>query len=1630
FVYLCIQGALVIAISQAQSLGSCIALYILIAVAAQGAGGSSFGIVPYVNEQYTGSVTGLVGAGGNIGGVVFGLIFKAVSTRQEGLLVMGIVILVGSLTTWAIRFDPAIADTDADADEEADAMSVATTAVMDAPESDSHVTSPALGLMASAARVAPLPVTLPLTEQFQAGKVLGNALNELQTAQHEEEVAYIPVALAKAHLEKVVQDMHDMKREQQEKVRQIVDKFKLIEESTKVHYETYIKDVKQRAKDRIQAEEFRYKTLEDVQRLEQEQARLRLDSERARCDAIQRAHQDERRAWQEESERCLLQHEEALTRLQQRCQQDIDRLMRQCDQNVQKVHASMSAQLQMSWEDLQATSSALRSNIARVQADAKATFQMYEAKLRSAEMDAIIERESLRCLNKVVNRVVDAEHQKTLRKKTNELKRELDRLETERQEAMQREQSLTLALRDACKRYDDLEAAAVMETMEFLVCAVERTPLFQSVGTDALACVSTSQVSTQSQTVEVLRRDQEQQCEIVAVESDVGVRPLDQANFELEIERLRARDLEVLHSKHELKEVKSQLADLLEKKNATKAKIKSWLAEFNAQHGRDPTIEEKALVKDMYMVFKDSEEAYLALKERVASMKEQHHEKALQNDALNHWHAVVNTSGVITQVPNGSKSMDSHYDSHENDEQVIGRLPQQIVERVQERASLTSILPSVDISQSKETSGMRIGELEREVSRLRSELEIARERSATIPNAMAPQAVVSIVSSKHTPANAVSSAASVPSVLKPQVLSPDADHEMGISTASVVKTEVSPAPNGHDAGKEQEREKFEAEQRRLQEEIQSLSIEIAERRDEKALLERQIEQLRLHVELMAESPLHSEAKGPGRFVSEDSDHETENEQQELPFEEDKGDDIAEDEHAESELEAVAEAKIDEEAEDVDDEPADEVADVESTGRIVSLLKEAIDAGKTHWNRGDKVKCFQTYAKTTERCIDQLKQVKASRRPSAEQNALAMKKALAEASKLPPARGSVVLRKRLDALLEESELAIRERETRRASRTQERAEQKAQRSPERSVERPMTGAASPAKKAHVKASKDDADGSESVSTPTAASNKVLEEYKQKLKALESRAKADRVKITQLEAALAKAETQAAMVGSGGGGGNGGGGGGNNAAMERRMADMEKKHKNALEDAEKSARKEINVLTQQLQVAQTKSAGLQEQVDKMTKELATLAGKATQLTKIEEEVVVLRQKAADAVAVANELAETKALYSKLEVNYKEEQSLRKKYYNQIEDMKGKIRVYARCRPMSSSELERGCTACVRYVDEYSLELDTARGPKPFAYDQVFTPASTQEEVFEDTKNLLQSAMDGYNVCIFAYGQTGSGKTFTMTGTESMPGLSPRAIHHIFALAEQAKDNHVISFQVVMLELYNDTLIDLLALVDGAPAGSHDKLEIKKNEKGMVFVANSTTKTCTTPQQTLRLFEAANKKRQVGATKMNAESSRSHSVFSILIENYNKTTKTTSTGKLSLVDLAGSERAAKTGATAERMKEAQAINKSLSALGDVIAALSNGEKFIPYRNNKLTQLMQDSLGGNAKTLMFVNISPADYNQEETQTSLTYASRVKLITNNANKNAESELVSKLKGIIKALRAGKQDVDLDGLVD
>lgn len=386
---------------------------------------------------------------------------------------------------------------------------------------------------------------------------------------------------------------------------------------------------------------------------------------------------------------------------------------------------------------------------------------------------------------------------------------------------------------------------------------------------------------------------------------------------------------------------------------------------------------------------------------------------------------------------------------------------------------------------------------------------------------------------------------------------------------------------------------------------------------------------------------------------------------------------------------------------------------------------------------------------------------------------------------------------------------------------------------------------------------------------------------------------------------------------------------------------------------------------------------------------------------------------------ELANLKDENAKLRRDYLHEQNLRRKYHNEIEDLKGAIRVYSRTRPLSQSEKDKNCTEVTAFPDEFTITCrDDDKGTnKKYEFDKCFGPQSTQEEVFDDTKRLIQSAIDGYNVCIFAYGQTGSGKTFTMMGAsnDENPGLTPRAVKEIFRIARRDKEKISVKVKFYMVELYRDNLVDLLSSKAPTEQGN---LNIKKDARGVVYIEGVTQRECSDKNMLNEAIADGMSRRKTASTAMNSESSRSHLVMSILVEVTNLASNVATVGKLSLVDLAGSERVGKTGATADRLKEAQSINKSLSALGDVIGALTSGEKHIPYRNHKLTMLLSDSLGGNAKTLMFVNASPADYNVAETNNSLTFAQRVKKVVNNSTKTVETAEIKALKNQLMMLKA------------
>ncbi|EFJ06103.1 hypothetical protein SELMODRAFT_162627, partial [Selaginella moellendorffii] len=323
------------------------------------------------------------------------------------------------------------------------------------------------------------------------------------------------------------------------------------------------------------------------------------------------------------------------------------------------------------------------------------------------------------------------------------------------------------------------------------------------------------------------------------------------------------------------------------------------------------------------------------------------------------------------------------------------------------------------------------------------------------------------------------------------------------------------------------------------------------------------------------------------------------------------------------------------------------------------------------------------------------------------------------------------------------------------------------------------------------------------------------------------------------------------------------------------------------------------------------------------------------------------------------------------------------------------------------------------------------KSFCFNRIFGPRATQESVYLDTQPLIRSVLDGYNVCIFAYGQTGSGKTYTMSGpdnlTEETWGVNYRALHDLFKITTDRKNLFQYEIVVQFLEIYNEHLRDLLTGDSG-----NKKLEIRNcSQKNGINVPDATMMPVNSTADVLQLMKLGQKNRSVGSTAMNERSSRSHSVLTVHVRGKDLKTGAVLHGSLHLVDLAGSERVDKSEATGERLKEAQYINKSLAALGDVIAALSVKSSHVPYRNSKLTQLLQDSLGGQAKALMFVHMSPDIESFSETLSTLKFAERVATVELGAARtNRESGEVRDLKDQVMALKEAmaKKDAEIEKL--
>ncbi|CAH1785793.1 unnamed protein product [Owenia fusiformis] len=404
---------------------------------------------------------------------------------------------------------------------------------------------------------------------------------------------------------------------------------------------------------------------------------------------------------------------------------------------------------------------------------------------------------------------------------------------------------------------------------------------------------------------------------------------------------------------------------------------------------------------------------------------------------------------------------------------------------------------------------------------------------------------------------------------------------------------------------------------------------------------------------------------------------------------------------------------------------------------------------------------------------------------------------------------------------------------------------------------------------------------------------------------------------------------------------------------------------------------------------------------------------------------------------------------------------------------VRVAIRIRPQNARERIDMCQVCT-FITPGEPQV-TLGNDKCFTYDSVFNVDSTQEEIYDSTaRGLIEGCFEGYNATIFAYGQTGSGKTFTMgTGFEpdilpEIVGIIPRAVAHLFNGIEKRRDDAIknqlpppdFKVHAEFMELYNEEIIDLLDTTrDPTEKGRKSHIKIHEDAFGGIYTVGVTTQVVTSLDDTMQCLKVGALSRTTASTNMNATSSRSHAIFTLHVKQHRvvredqdgeegeKETDTTEvmnefetlTAKFHFVDLAGSERLKRTGATGDRMKEGISINSGLLALGNVISALGDKTKkgsHVPYRDSKLTRLLQDSLGGNSRTQMIACVSPCDRDFMETLSTLKYANRARNIRNkvSVNQDKTSKQIAALRQEIILLqeelmeyKTGKRTMDADG---
>ncbi|XP_066204272.1 kinesin-like protein KIFC3 isoform X2 [Saccopteryx leptura] len=441
------------------------------------------------------------------------------------------------------------------------------------------------------------------------------------------------------------------------------------------------------------------------------------------------------------------------------------------------------------------------------------------------------------------------------------------------------------------------------------------------------------------------------------------------------------------------------------------------------------------------------------------------------------------------------------------------------------------------------------------------------------------------------------------------------------------------------------------------------------------------------------------------------------------------------------------------------------------------------------------------------------------------------------------------------------------------------------------------------------------------------------------------------------------------------------------MLEEMQTLEEDKNRAIEEAFARAQVEMKAVHENL-------AGVRTNLLTLQPALRTLTNDYNGLKRQVRGFPLLLQEALKSVKaeIGQAIEEVNSSNQELLRKYRRELQLRKKCHNELVRLKGNIRVIARVRPVTKEDGEgpEAANAVTFDSDDDSIIHLMHKGkPVSFELDKVFSSRASQQDVFQEVQALITSCIDGFNVCIFAYGQTGAGKTYTMEGTPENPGINQRALQLLFSEVQEKASDWEYTITVSAAEIYNEVLRDLLG------QEPQEKLEIRlcPDGSGQLYVPGLTEFQVQSVDDINKVFEFGHTNRTTEFTNLNEHSSRSHALLIVTVRGVDCSTGLRTTGKLNLVDLAGSERVGKSGAEGSRLREAQHINKSLSALGDVIAALRSRQGHVPFRNSKLTYLLQDSLSGDSKTLMVVQVSPVEKNTSETLYSLKFAERVRSV-------------------------------------